>query len=164
MTQIDTANKTLVFDRTPVARLISCAAAFGSAALLFDYLSLPWDDISILGLIALFVLFVGTVIAAVIQYGDHIYLRPDGVLYQNRWLPRYGKGSWVRWEEIVEVREVRRKILILLSADGRRLLVDAIAGYAIARSEILKRVPHAVISGTLTREDRDHSSERPTTS
>ena len=32
-------NRILRFDRTPVARLISCAATFASAALVFDYLS-----------------------------------------------------------------------------------------------------------------------------
>jgi hypothetical protein len=164
VTDFDSAEKTLVFDRTPVARLISCAAAFGSAALLFDYLSLGAAQIRLLPLIGFILLVVGTLAAAIIQYGDHIYLRPDGVLYQNRWLPKFGRGTWVRWDDIVEVREVRRKILILLSRDGRRVLIDAIGGYAIARREILRRVPHAVISGTLTREDRDQTSVRPTTS
>jgi len=155
VTQIDAAHKTLVFDRTPVARLISCAAMFGSAALVFDYLSLGSDRIRLIPLAGLFLLLIGTILAALLQYGDHIYVSPTGLLYENRWLPIFGKGGrWLRWDEIVEVREVRRKILILLSSDGRRVLVDAIVGYAIARREILKRVPHAVISGTLTREDR----------
>lgn len=155
MTELDTAGKTLVFDRTPVARLISCSAAFGSGALLFDYLSLGTSRIQLLPLVGLLILVAGTVIAAVVQYGDHIYVRPDGLLYHNRWLPRFARGTWVRWDEIVEVREVRRRILVLLSRDGRRVLVDAIVGYAIARREILRRVPHAVISGTLTRQDRE---------
>lgn len=155
MTELDTAGKTLVFDRTPVARIISCAAAFGSAALLFDYLSLGSAEIRALPLLGLLGLVAGTVVAAVVQYGDHIYIRPDGLLYDNRWLPKFARGTWVRWEEIVEVREVRRKILVLLSRDGQRVLVDAIVGYAIARREILRRVPHAVISGTLTKQDRE---------
>jgi len=46
-------------------------------------------------------------------------------------------------------------VLILLSRDGRRMLVDAILGYAIARNEILKRTPHAVFTGTLARESVD---------
>jgi hypothetical protein len=157
VTEIDTADKTLVFDRTPVARLIACAAAFGSAALLFDYLSLGPGRIHPLPLAGLILLVVGTLIAAIVQYGDHIYVRPDGLLYHNRWLPRFARGIWVRWDDIVEVREVRRKILILFSSDGRKVLIDAIVGYAIARREILKRVPHAVISGTLTREDRERA-------
>jgi hypothetical protein len=58
------------------------------------------------------------------------------------------------WEDIIEVREVREKVIILLSRDGRRMLVDAILGYTIARAEILRRAPQAILSGTLaTRED-----------
>lgn len=155
VTQIDTANKTLVFDRTPVARLISCAAMFGSGALFFDYLSLGTERIRLIPLVGLVLLVIGTILSALMQYGDHIYVGPTGLLYENRWLPILGRGGrWLSWDEIVEVREVRRKILILLSGDGKRVLVDAIVGYAIARREILRRVPHAVISGTLTREDR----------
>ena len=146
--------KTIVFDRTPMARLISCAAAFGSAALFFDYLSLPADRLNAFALVALGVLLVGSVLAALLQYGDHIYVAPEGLLYENRWLPIARGTGWMRWDEVVEIREIRRKVLVLLSADGRRLLVDAITGYAIARREILRRTPHAVISGTLTREDR----------
>ncbi|MGH9457898.1 MAG: hypothetical protein ACRD2J_09705 [Thermoanaerobaculia bacterium] len=147
--------KTIVFDRTPMARLISCAAAFGAAALFFEYLSFPATERNVVVLAALAALSVGSVFAALLQYGDHIYLSPDGVLYENRWL-RIGRrgGGWMRWDDVVEIREVRRKILVLLSADGRRVLVDSIAGYAIARREILRRAPHAVISGTLRREDR----------
>lgn len=146
--------KTIVFDRTPVARLISCAAAFGSAALFFDYLSLPADRLNFFALGALGVLLLGSVLAALLQYGDHIYVAPEGLLYENRWLPIARGTGWMRWDDVVEIREIRRKVLVLLSSDGRRLLVDAITGYAIARREILRRTPHAVISGTLTREDR----------
>ena len=148
------ADKTLVFDRTPLARLVSCAAAFGSGALFFDYLSRGVDQISMVSLIGLGLLVVGTILSALLQYGDHIYVSPQGVLYENRLLPIFSRQSWIRWDEVVEIREVRRKILVLLSADGRRVLVDAITGYALARAEILKRAPHAVISGTLTRDDR----------
>ena len=88
------------------------------------------------------------------QYGDHIYVSDDGVLYENRVLSLFGKrGRWLRWEDVVEVREIKRKVLILLSADGRRVLVDAILGYAIARNEILRRAPHAIFSGTLVRDE-----------
>jgi hypothetical protein len=140
----------LKFDRTPVARLISCAAVFGSAALLFDYLSHGISEIEILPFAALLLLFVGTLVAAAVQYGDHIYVSDDGVLYENRVLSLFGKrGRWRRWEEGGEVREIKRKVLILLSHDGRRVLVDAILGYPIARSEILRHAPHAVVSGTL---------------
>jgi hypothetical protein len=48
---------------------------------------------------------------------------------------------------------VKQKVLILLSNDGQRMLVDAILGYAIARREILRRAPQAILSGTLARED-----------
>lgn len=157
MAEIDPTGKTLVFDRTPVARLISCAAAFGSAGLFFDALSryLSHEGRSILPLIGFALLFLGTLLSALLQYGDHIYVSPKGVLYENRWLPFLGsQRTWLSWDDVMEVREVQRKILILLANDGRRLLVDAIAGYRIARREILRRVPHAVISGTLTRDDR----------
>lgn len=152
--EIDSARSILVFDRTPVARLISCAAAFGSTALLFEYLSRGSDEIQPLALVGLAILVAGTIVSAILQYGDHIYVGPSGLLYENRWLPILRRGTRLEWDEVVEVREIRRKILILLSRDGRRILVDAIAGYAIARREILKRTPHAVISGTLTRDDR----------
>jgi hypothetical protein len=146
--------KILVFDRTPVARLVSCAAAFGSAAIFFDYLSHGWEEAEALPLIALSLLVAGTILSAVIQYGDHIYLSSDGVLYENRFLPFFGRrGRWLRWEDVVEVREVRRKVLILLSRDGRRVLVDAILGYAIARNEILARASHAAFTGTLSAEN-----------
>jgi hypothetical protein len=59
----------------------------------------------------------------------------------------------LRWEDVVEVREIKRKVLVILSGDGRRVLVDAIFGYAIARNEIIRHVPHAVFSGTLAQDD-----------
>jgi hypothetical protein len=144
----------LKFDRTPVARLVSCAATFGSAALLFDYMSHGAKEIEPLSMTGLVVLFLGTLAAAVVQYGDHIYLAEQGVMYENRLLSIFGRrGRWMRWEDIVEVREIRKKVLILLSRDGRRMLVDAILGYPIARYEILRRAPHAIVSGTLARDD-----------
>ena len=144
----------LKFDRTPVARLVSCAATFGSAALLFDYMSHGAKEIEALPMAGLLALFLGTLAAAVIQYGDHIYFSEQGVMYENRLLSWFGKrGRWMRWEDIVEVREIKQKVLILLSRDGRRMLVDAILGYPIARYEILRRVPHAIVSGTLARDD-----------
>jgi hypothetical protein len=144
----------LKFDRTPVARLVSCAATFGSAALVFDYMSHGAKEIEPLSFAGLLVLFLGTLAAAVVQYGDHIYFSEQGVMYENRLLKMFGKrGRWMRWEDIVEVREIRKKVLILLSRDGRRMLVDAILGYPIARYEILRRAPQAIVSGTLARDD-----------
>jgi hypothetical protein len=144
----------LKFDRTPVARLISCAASFASAALVFDYLSKGEKEIEAVPFIALIFLFLGTLAAAAVQYGDHIYLSDDGVMYENRVLRLFGKrGRWIRWEDVIEVREIKRKVLILFSRDGRRMLVDAILGYAIARNEILRRAPQAIFSGTLASED-----------
>src|SRR5687767_1031217 len=132
----------LVFERPPVSRIFSCAAAFGSAAIFFMYLAEHPYDYHPLPMIGLILLFLGTVAAAVLQYGDHIYLSDEGVKYENRVLTWFGKrGAWMRWEDIVEVREVKDRILILLSRDGRRVLVDAILGYAIARAEIVKRAP-----------------------
>jgi len=126
---------------------------FGSAALVFDYLSKGEKEIEALPLTGLILLFLGTVAAAAVQYGDHIYFSEDGVMYENKLLKLFGRrGSWMRWEDIVEVREIRKRILILLSHDGRRMLVDAILGYAIARNEILRRTPNAVFSGTIADE------------
>jgi len=147
-------NKLLVFERSPVTRIISCASTFGSASIFFMYLSAHPEDYQALPMIGLILLFLGTVAAAVMQYGDHIYFSEFGVKYENRVLTLFGKhGRWMRWDEIVEVREVKEKILILFSRDGRRMLVDAILGYAIARAEILRRAPQAVLSGTLAREE-----------
>ncbi len=147
-------SRILKFDRTPVARLISCAASFASAALLFDYLSKGEKEIETLPIIALILLVLGTLAAAAVQYGDHIYVSDDGVMYENWVLRRFGKrGRWMRWEDVVEVREIKEKVLILFSRDGRRMLVDAILGYAIARNEIVRRATHAVFSGTLARLD-----------
>jgi hypothetical protein len=148
-------NTILVFERPPVSRLISCAAAFGSAALFFTYIAENADDLHPVPIIGLILLFLGTLAAAVVQYGDHIYLSDHGLMYENKLLTWFGRrGRWMLWEDIVEVREVRQKVLILLSRDGRRLLVDAILGYAIARAEILRRAPQALLTGTLaTRED-----------
>jgi hypothetical protein len=144
----------LVFERPPVSRIISTAAVFGSAAIFFMYLSEHPTDYSFLPMLGLILLFLGTVVAMVLQYGDHIYFSEIGLKYENRLLTLFGKrGQWMRWEDIVEVREVKRKILILLSRDGRRMLVDAILGYAIARAEILRRAPQAIKSGTLARDD-----------
>jgi hypothetical protein len=76
------------------------------------------------------------VAAAVIQYGDHIYFSDIGLNTRTPCCGLFGKrADWMRWEDIVEIREVKDKILILLSRDGRRPLVDAILGYAIARAE-----------------------------
>jgi hypothetical protein len=144
------ANEILVFDRPPVSRLISCAASFASAALFFTYLANNADDIRVMPIIGLVLLFLGTILAMILQYGDHIYFSDFGVMYENRLLKWFGRhGRWMRWEDIVEIREVKQKVLILLSRDGRRMLVDAILGYAIARAEILRRAPQAVLSGTL---------------
>ncbi len=144
----------LKFDRTPIARLISCAATFGSAALLFQYMSHGASEMEFFPFAGLLLLFLGTLAAAVVQYGDHIYVSDDGVLYENRVLSLFGKrGRWLRWEDVVEVREIKRRVLILLSHDGRRVLVDAILGYPIARNEILRRAPHAIVSGTLARDE-----------
>jgi len=173
----------LIFDRTPVARLISCAACFASAALVFNYFAQAAGDIEAISLTALILLFLGTLAAAVVQYGDHIYLSDIGVMYENSLLKLFGKrGRWMRWEDIVEIREMKRKVLVLLSRDGRRMLVDAISprrtqelwraaialspedrgfgnrlGYAIARAEILRRAPQAIVSGTLA---ADESGDR----
>jgi len=148
------SGRILKFNRTPVAQLISCAAVFASAALVFQYLSHGVDKSDILPLGGLILLFLGTLAAAIVQYGDHIYVSDDGVLYENRILALFGKKAhWMRWEDVVEVREIKRKVLILLSHDGRRVLVDAILGYAIARHEILRRAPHAIVSGTLARDE-----------
>ncbi len=144
----------LVFERPPVSRIISTAAVFGSAAIFFMYLAEHPTDYRPLPMAGLILLFLGTVVAMVLQYGDHIYFSDVGVKYENRLLSLFGKrGHWMRWEDIVEVREVKQKILILLSRDGRRMLVDAILGYAIARAEILRRAPQAIKSGTLARDD-----------
>ncbi|MFZ2490647.1 MAG: hypothetical protein WA208_04095 [Thermoanaerobaculia bacterium] len=145
----------LVFERNPVSRLISCAGVFGSAAIFFIYLAEHPHDYRLLPMAGLVLLFLGTVVAMILQYGDHIYVsREEGVKYENRLFSAFGRrGRWIPWEDIVEVREIRDKVLILLSHDGRRLLVDAILGYAIARSEILRRAPHAILSGTLARDD-----------
>ena len=145
----------LKFDRTPVARIFSVAATCASAALFFTYLSQPPSEVETLPLLGLALLCLGTLAAAFVQYGDHIYLSDDhGVMYENWLLKRLGKhGRWMHWEDIVEVREIRDKVLILLSRDGRRTLVDAITGYAIARAEILRNAPHAIVSGTLARDD-----------
>jgi len=147
-------NEMLVFERPPVSRIFSCAASCASAAIFFMYLSEHPYDYRFLPMGALVLLFLGTLAAAVMQYGDHIYVSEVGVKYENRLLTWFGKrGDWMRWEDIVEVREVKQKILILLSRDGRRMLVDAILGYAIARAEILRRAPQAILSGTLARDD-----------
>ncbi len=144
----------LVFERPPVSRIISCAASFGSAAIFFMYLAEHPHDYEPLPIAGLILRFLGTLAAALLQYGDHIYFSDFGVMYENRLLTLLGKRSdWMRWEDIVEVREVKERILILLSRDGRRMLVDAILGYAIARAEILRRAPQAVLSGTLAEED-----------
>lgn len=144
----------LVFERPPVSRIVSCAASFGSAAIFFLYLSEHPYDYKLLPIAGLILLFLGTVVAAILQYGDQIYFSEVGVKYENRLLRLFGRrGEWMRWEDIVEVREVKEKILILLSSDGRRMLVDAILGYAIARAEILRRAPQAILSGTLARDD-----------
>ena len=142
------------FDRTPIGRLVSCAATFASAALVFEYLSHGAGEIEAVPLIALILLFLGTLAAAIVQYGDHIYFSDEGLMSENRLLSLFGKrGRWMRWEDIVEVREMKKKVLILLSRDGRRMLVDAILGYPIARNEILRRAPGAIVSGTLARDD-----------
>ncbi len=147
-------SRILKFDRSPVARLISCAASFGSAALVFDYLSKGEQEIEALPMAGLILLFIGTLAAAVLQYGDHIYLSDDGLMYENWVLKHLGKrGRWMRWEDVVEIREIKQKVLILFSRDGRRMLVDAILGYAIAKHEILKRAPQAIMSGTLAGEE-----------
>lgn len=144
----------LVFERPPVSRIFSCAAAFGSLAIFFMYLAEHPNDYRVLPMLGLLLLFFGTLVAAILQYGDHIYFSDIGVKYENRLLKYFGKrGDWVRWEDIVEIREVKKKILILLSRDGRRVLVDAILGYAIARAEIVRRAPQAILSGTLVRDD-----------
>ena len=137
------------------ARIISFwLITSASAALFFMYLARHPYDYEFLPMLGLILLFLGTVVAMILQYGDHIYFSDVGVKYENRLLKWLGKRSdWMRWEDIVEIREVKQRVLILLSRDGRRMLVDAILGYAIARAEILRRAPQAILSGTLARDD-----------
>ena len=144
----------LVFERPPVSRIVSVAAAVGSAAVVFMYIAEHPTDYRGWPLYLLIGLFLATLVQAVLQYGDHIYLSEMGLKYENRLLALFGKRSdWIRWEDIVEIREVRRRVLVLLSRDGRRLLVDAILGYAIARAEIVRRAPQAILTGTLATHD-----------
>lgn len=151
----DLSGATLVFDRTPTARIFSSAAVFAAGALFFGYLSSGPDEIRFLPFLGLALLVVGTLLSALMQYGDRIYVSPDGVLFHNRLLSYLGRQArWLAWGDVVEVREIRRRVLVLLSEDGPRVMVDAVAGYSLARKEILRRAPHAVISGTLTRADR----------
>jgi hypothetical protein len=150
-----TEREVLVFERPPVPRIISVAAVCASAALVFNYIARNDGEIDALPFSMLILLFLGTFAAAIVQYGDHIYCSEAGVMYENRVLRMLGKpGRWMRWEDVVEVREIKEKLLILSSRDGRRLLVDAIVGYAFARAEILRRAPHAILSGTLARDER----------
>src|SRR5436305_10954548 len=145
----------LIFERPPVPRIISVAAVCASAALVFNYIARNDGEIDVLPFSVLILLFLGTFAAAIVQYGDHIYCSEVGAMYENRVLRMLGKpGRWMRWEDVVEVREIKEKVLILTSRDGRRLLVDAIVGYGFARAEIVRRVPHAILSGTLARENR----------
>jgi len=145
--------KLLVFERPPVPRIISVSAVCASAALVFNYIARNAGEIDAIPFTCLILLFLGTLAAAVLQYGDHIYCSDAGVMYENRVLRMLGRpGRWMRWEDIVEIREIKEKVLILLSRDGRRMLVDAIVGYAFARAEILRRAPHAILSGTLARD------------
>ena len=147
--------KILVFERSPVGRLISCSATFASAALVFTYIAENPTDLNALAMAGLITLFLATLLHAVLQYGDHIYFSEQGLMYENRLFSWFGKrGRWMRWEDIVEVREVREKVLVLLARDGHRVLVDAIIGYAIARAEILRRAPQAILSGTLARSEQ----------
>lgn len=153
--QPDTSERTLVFSRTPLGKLISITAVIASCALLFTYLGRDPRDIRFLHLLGLALLLSGTILSALIQYGDRIYLGHHGLMSRNRFLALVGKeDSWISWKEVVEITEVRRKILILFDDEGSRFIVDAIGGYPIARTEILLRTPHAVISGTLDRSDR----------
>lgn len=153
--ELDMAKTTLVFDRTPVARIISCAAVFASAALLFDYLSRGPGNIGFLPFLGFTLLVLGTIASALVHYGDRIYVSPHGLLYRNRFLSLFGRpDGWLSWRDVVEVHEIRRKILILVDQEGRRMVVDTVMGYPIARREILRRTPHALISGTLDRKDR----------
>ena len=106
-------NQILVFERPPVPRLISCAAAFASAALVFRYLADYANDIRILPILGLILLFLGTVAAMILQYGDHIYFSDIGVMYENRLLSWFGRrGYWMLWEDIIEIREVKELSLI----------------------------------------------------
>jgi hypothetical protein len=145
----------LVFERPPVPRIISVAAVCASAALVFNYIARNEGEIDVLPFTGLILLFLGTLAAAIVQYGDHIYVNDEGVMYENTVLRLLGRpGRLMRWDEVVEIREIKQKMLILFSRDGRRLLVDAIVGYPFARAEILRRAPHATLSGTLPRDDR----------
>lgn len=145
----------LVFRRTVSARALSMAAALGSTGLWIDYLTLEPGERSVTGLVLLSFLAAGSILAALVQYGDRIYLSAEGLLYKNSFLPRFGRGNRsISWDEVVEIREIRRKVLVLLSGDARRMVIDAIAAYPVARREILRHAPQAVISGTLQKEDR----------
>src|SRR4051794_23408548 len=112
-------NRILRFDRTPVARLISCAATFASAALVFDYMSHGAKEIEPLTMTGLVLLFLCTLAAAVVQYGDHIYFSDVGVMYENRvlsWLGRAGRR--LPWGDNVGIREIKGENLGVPSAGG----------------------------------------------
>lgn len=130
----------LDFRRRLGGRIASALAVLVSAALLGSWLTLASRPFAPGPTLILVVMFVGSVLAAAIEYGDRIRLTSEELRIENRWLPLVRlKGSRIRWEDVVDVRESRKSILILTAADGRRVVVDSVDRYAEARTEIARR-------------------------
>ena len=58
------------------------------------------------------------------------------------------KSHWIPWAIALAIVE-----RVGLACSVALLAVDAILGYAIAGHEILRRAPHAIVSGTLARDE-----------
>ena len=130
-----------VYRRTTGSRVISTIVGIGSAASLLYLLLDEPGEVPVFTWILLGVFLVVSAVLSVGNYGDRITLDDEGVRITNGILKAVGfRGeSSLRWEDVVRLKEHRRRTLFLVREKGAPMVLDSVAGYAVLREDVQAR-------------------------
>jgi hypothetical protein len=135
----------------------STIVAVGSVAfLLYLLLDDPGQVPVLTWVLLVFFLGVGALLS-VGNYGDRISLDDEGIRISNRFVRALGlRGERsLAWDEVVRLKEHRRRTLFLVREKGAPMVLDSIADYAALREEIAARSGLSLPERDAVREARD---------
>ncbi|MEE9218335.1 MAG: hypothetical protein V3U98_04635 [Acidobacteriota bacterium] len=128
------------YRRTLGSRLLALAAALLFAGLCLQIMAWPPEEGAGRGLAVCGLLLLLSLVLVAQNFGDRIELNEGGVRFRNLWRERFGLGAgrFLRWDEVEDVREIRRdqrpallqggRAVLVLSRSGRRYVFDSIEG------------------------------------